>query len=115
MDQYLAEKTKEKENISLVVNCNEPIEKDGFIRLRRTVENLNKNIGRCSLQVLDSKGKWIDLMNREEMENIQVPLPEGLSNIQQLKRIECYASEAKERLGGIKFDLAETTRDYNLV
>jgi hypothetical protein len=118
LDEYLASQAygkKETEKVTLTVSCNEAIERDGFKRLRTTVDNLNKNIGRCSLEILDKDGTWKDLMSKEEMEGIHVPLPEGLSNIEKLTRIEAYASQKKEEMGGLSYDVAELTRDYNLI
>ncbi len=109
--KYLAEKGKEKENIAVVVNC-EPIEKDGFKRLRKTIHNLNENISKCGLEVLDSEGNWKELMSAEELEAIKLELPAGLSEIEKLKRAECFASEAKERLGGMAYDLCHTTAHW---
>jgi hypothetical protein len=119
LDEYLRSQAsgqrQEHEEVSLTLSCDSKVEVDGFRRLRRSVERLNENIQKNSLQVLNKDGVWVDVASDEEMKNISVPLPEGLSNIEQLKRIECFASEAKQRMGGLSYDVAELTRDYNLI
>jgi hypothetical protein len=115
LDEYIYEThgSKGPEKVTMTVSCDTKVETDGFRRLRKTVENLNRNIKKCGLEILDSEGKWVDVASEEEMSQINIPLPEGLSNIEKLKAIHGYVVEARERLGGLAFDIAENTGQYN--
>ena len=114
LTEYLSQKSKAKGQISVVVECNDKIEADGFARLRRTIENVNRNIKSCGVEVMDNEGVYKSLMSAEELEAIKLELPAGLTEIQKLKAIEAFAAEKKKEMGGMAYDLCDKTLDYNL-